>query len=199
MKIGLHTKRKKQAEETKSRIIKSAFELMEEKGYDSLTIVDISRRAGVSVGTFYHHFQAKLDILAETLRMADDYYLSVCLPSITAIIAGERIIEFFDYYARFVIRQGINNARVIYNPHMEFLTSEDRPLFRIVEEMIASGQKESTIKLDITPKELANLLVIGARGVAFDWAAHKGKYDLEEKMHHYMELLVSSIKIQHPV
>lgn len=194
MKIGSNTNRKKQAAETKNRIYHAVIELMEEKDYDRLTIEDISRRAGVSVGTFYHYFQAKSDILAETLRMADEYYERVAVPSIRATNAGDRIVEFFDYYARFLVNEGISNARVIYNPHMEFLTGENRPLFGILGQMIATGQREGTIRSDKSPKELTNFLVIGARGVAFDWGAHKGKYDLEEKMHEYMELLVFSMR-----
>ncbi len=194
MKIGDNTKRKKQAAETRNRIYRAVIELMEEKGYDRLKIEDISRRAGVSVGSFYHYFQAKSEILAETLRMADDYYVRVALPSMKESNAGDRIVEFFDYYARFLVHEGIGHARVIYNAHLEFFVARDRPLFKILQEMIATGQKEGTISSIKGPKELTSFLVIGARGVAFDWAVHNGEYDLEEKMHQHMELLVSSLR-----
>lgn len=193
MKIGKHTKRKRQAEETKNRIYEAVINLMEERGYDGTTIEDIARRAGVSVGSFYRYFQAKSDILAETIRKADDYYVHVAVPTMSAIGAGDRIIEFFDCYASFLVHEGISHARVIYNAHQEFFTVKKRPLFEILEEMIAAGQDEGIFRLDKSIEELANFLVIGARGLAFDWAVHKGDYDLKAKMHQHMELLVSAL------
>ena len=65
MENRTNTTRKEQAEETRNRIYTSAIELMEENGFGNFTIEDISRRAGVSVGAFYHYFDSKNDILAE--------------------------------------------------------------------------------------------------------------------------------------
>ena len=48
--------------------IKSAFtELIMEKGFNNLSVVDISERAGINRGTFYLHYTDKYNLL-ETLE-----------------------------------------------------------------------------------------------------------------------------------
>ena len=46
----------------------AAVALFEEKGYDAVTVAEITRAAGVAKGTFFNHFPSKADILAEWYR-----------------------------------------------------------------------------------------------------------------------------------
>ena len=51
------------------RALRSAlFTLMEARGYDALTVADITDRADVSRGTFYAHYQDKEDLLTDALE-----------------------------------------------------------------------------------------------------------------------------------
>ncbi len=49
--------------EKKNRIVKAAKELFAEKGFDNTDTKEISKRAGVSIGTFYAYFEDKKAIL----------------------------------------------------------------------------------------------------------------------------------------
>ena len=51
--------------QTRSRIKKAFTELVSEKGFNAITISDISRRAGINRGTFYLHFVDKQDLLEQ--------------------------------------------------------------------------------------------------------------------------------------
>ena len=44
------------AEETRRRIVEATFALHAEQGVAATTMTQIAERAGVSVGTVYHHF-----------------------------------------------------------------------------------------------------------------------------------------------
>lgn len=46
----------------------AAVALFEAKGYDAVTVAEITRTAGVAKGTFFNHFPSKADILAEWYR-----------------------------------------------------------------------------------------------------------------------------------
>lgn len=50
------TKRGEAAEETRRRIVQATFDLHAEQGIAATTMKQIAERAGVSVGTVYHHF-----------------------------------------------------------------------------------------------------------------------------------------------
>ncbi|MGM7721627.1 TetR/AcrR family transcriptional regulator [Metabacillus sp. Hm71] len=55
-------------EETKKKIIDSAFQLLADKGYDAMSIDEIMKGAGKTKGSFYVHFKNKEDLLYEVIQ-----------------------------------------------------------------------------------------------------------------------------------
>jgi AcrR family transcriptional regulator len=186
--------RKEQAEETRHRIYTSAIELMEENGFGNFTIEDISKRAGVSVGAFYHYFDSKNDILADIFYRADDYFSTKVVNSLNNKSIAEQIIEYFDHYAKFNVDCGVETTQQIFNPKIKFFIEEGRPMLAMLEDLIRKGQEKNEIRGDTDAKELVRYLLCMARGIVFDWSLYDGNYDLEDKMHEYMEILVSNIR-----
>ncbi len=188
------TSRKEQAEETRNRIYASATELMEQKGFGNFTIADISKKAGVSVGAFYHYFDSKNDILAHIFYRADDYFSTQVVNSLSKSSIPEQIVEYFDYYAKFNIASGVEITQQLFNPKIKFFVEEGRPMLEILEGLVRKGQEKNEIRGDIDAKELVRYLLVMARGIVFEWSLYDGNYDLQAKMHRYMEILVSTIK-----
>ena len=60
-------KRKEQAAHTRQMLIETGQRLLSEKGYDAVTISDITEACGVAKGTFYVYFKSK-DQLLGTLQ-----------------------------------------------------------------------------------------------------------------------------------
>jgi len=194
MENRTNTTRKEQAEETRNRIYTSAIELMEENGFESFTIADISKKAGVSVGAFYHYFDSKNDILAEIFYRADDYFSTQVVNSFSKSSIPEQIVEYFDHYAKFNVMSGVETTQQLFNPKIKFFIEEGRPMLEILEDLIRKGQEKHEIRGDTDAKELLRYLLVMARGIVFEWSLYDGNYDLEAKMHKYMEILVSTIK-----
>jgi AcrR family transcriptional regulator len=93
------------ADETRRRIVEATFLLHGERGIADTSMTDIAERAGVSVGTVYHHFPTYPDAIAACGAYTAEH---VPAPS-EAIFAGtttraERIerlaAALFDYYER---------------------------------------------------------------------------------------------------
>ncbi len=55
---------------TRARVLAAAEELFTRRGYAETAVADVALRAGVSVGTVYHHFPDKRSIL---LELIDDW------------------------------------------------------------------------------------------------------------------------------
>lgn len=51
---------------TKTAIREALIELIEEKGFETLTVKDLCGKAGINRGTFYIHYQDKYDLLEQT-------------------------------------------------------------------------------------------------------------------------------------
>jgi AcrR family transcriptional regulator len=190
------TKRQEKAVETKNRIYAAAIELMDRKGFERITIADISKKANVSVGAFYHYFDSKNDILAEIFRKADEYYSTRVLPALKANTKSipSQLIEYFDYYAKFNIASGVEMTQNIFNPKIKFFIKKGRPMHAILEDLIRKGQEKREIRANASPEELARFLFILARGIVFEWSLYEGRYDLKATMHKYIKILVSTLQ-----
>lgn len=55
----------KKAEKTRSRLLESARRLISERGFDHVSVEDITKDSGVAKGTFYHYFECKEEVVAE--------------------------------------------------------------------------------------------------------------------------------------
>ena len=55
--------RKRKSNESKKHIVDVAKLLFEQKGYDEVSVLDITQKVGISKGAFYLHFKTKEDLL----------------------------------------------------------------------------------------------------------------------------------------
>ena len=66
--------RKKEPEQVRARLLKSAAELAAEKGLSAITIAETARRAGVSTGGLFHHFSNKHKLIEELIGVFMDSF-----------------------------------------------------------------------------------------------------------------------------
>lgn len=188
------TSRQLQAEETRNKIFDTAHNLMIKKGFSSITIEDISKKAGVSVGAFYHYFKSKDDILYEVYKRADIYFQEKVQNNLKSSNSLDQIVEYFQYYARYSDQAHIGFTIHLYNIENKFFLKKGRLMQTILEDIIRSGQEKNEITSDKTPEEIVDLLFIIARGVIFDWGLKDGSYNLEDKMTELFKLQVEILR-----
>ena len=58
------SKQQLKSKETKEKIFQAAKRILQKSGYENLSIKNICEEAGVSNGSFYHHFKTKDDLLS---------------------------------------------------------------------------------------------------------------------------------------
>ncbi|MGF7159171.1 AcrR family transcriptional regulator [Rhodoligotrophos appendicifer] len=69
---GLRPRRKRRSREQRARenrnaLIKAAAEIVGESGFEGATITEITRRAGISLGAFYQHFDSREHLFDQLL------------------------------------------------------------------------------------------------------------------------------------
>ena len=93
------SKQQIKSRETRAKIFQAAKRILQKQGYEQLSIKNICEEAGVSNGSFYHHFKTKDDLLSYTHKNQ----------SLNPLIRTERpypIVTVHDYLKR-VIESGI--------------------------------------------------------------------------------------------
>ncbi len=181
MEKGKATKRALQSIETRKKIYDVSIELIRERGFDGVTIENISKKAGVSVGAFYHYFDSKADVMYEIFKQIDEYFEK----EVAGRLQGtpcEKIDAYFGYYAEFIIGQGLEFIQQLYTTKNKLFIKKDRFLWTCLKGLIEEGQRSHEITAAVDSEEIMDFVFIFVRGVVFDWCLHDGSYDLRETL-----------------
>jgi AcrR family transcriptional regulator len=166
---------------------------MKKRGFHKITIEDICKKADVSIGTFYHYFKSKDDILYEVYLRADNYFKDV-LNKMKSSNSLDQIVEYFQYYARYSEHDSIGFTTHLYSIENKFFLKKGRFMQSMLEDIIKQGQEKEEISKEKKPEEIVDLLFLMARGVIFDWGLKDGKYNLVEKMTELFEMQVEILR-----
>jgi TetR/AcrR family transcriptional regulator, fatty acid metabolism regulator protein len=187
------TNRAKQALATKNKIYTCAVHLMNQHGYENITVEQIAKKANVSIGTFYHYFESKFDLLVETYRLGDLFFQEN-VPEIlgrngTCI---QKVIDYFLLYAQLSLNEGIEKTCTLYVPSNKMFLTQGRAMQDLLNDILQCGQKNNEISKELSPDQITGKLFIAARGVIFDWCLHDGHSDLMAEMSDIINRLTDS-------
>lgn len=181
-----HTSRQLQAQKTKRKIYNAAVDLFNKHGFDNTTIEDISRKAGVSVGAFYHYYPSKSDIYHELFKKLDESYETTVEPTLTEEDFYDNVILYFKHYAAYNSARGTDAVRQLFNTLNVLFIDKERYMFTLLTKIIKRGEEKNQLTKEMTVEEIEEFLLVVARGVVYDWLIHEGDYNLEEKMGKYI-------------
>ncbi|SNS59787.1 transcriptional regulator, TetR family [Anaerovirgula multivorans] len=187
------TKRQIQAQNTQEKIYRIAIELIEKKGFENITVAEIAKTSGVSVGSFYNCFQSKHDILDKIFKVADDYFLNVVANDLKEGTTQDKIIRFFHYYANYNIDRGLDFVKQLYTVKNNLFATKGRHMQTTLQTIIEEGQKNGDITTSMTSEEIVDYLFIAVRGGVYNWSLHDGQYDLCDFMDKYVALLIKAL------
>ena len=136
-------RRAETAEETRRRIVEATYALHGERGIYATTMTHIAERAGVSVGTVYHHFPTYQDAV-----FACSQHVAATIPFPTAdIFAGlssldERVRrlarETFGFYERLPVYERIRSERWDMPPIQAHVEREENDRLALAREALRS-------------------------------------------------------------
>lgn len=194
------SKRKKQSIDTKQKIIDAGDRVFAKKGMSNTQIKDICLEAGVSIGTFYHYFENKDDLILKRFWVFDEPYTKLTDADFSKEDAITNLVDFSLYFARDSFNSRNKKITIEYlkarlGVTIRVLRPENRPYFNILCRIILVGQNKNQIRTDMTPEEIGNLVMIITRGYTFDWANMNGDYDLKKKMENHLPIVYRSLAV----
>lgn len=184
----MKTKRKIETKEMKNKKMKQhifdvALNLMNEVGFENITIRMICLEADISTGMFYQHFSNKEDLLAYYYDEAQEKFDAVINDKLRGKEIRELLIEFYAWLFEFTVGLGVDFCRNFFSSKNKAMNTN---LFhnriiditnRAMEDAISKGYHLSPGR---TPYQVSKYLCVMAKGVIFDWSAHEGSYDMAE-------------------
>lgn len=187
------TKRRQQAINSRNHIYDTALRLMEIHGFDHLTIDMISKKAGVSVGSFYHYFHSKNDLLFELFKRGDDFFAEKVADAVSGQTVPDMILSYFDHFALFYLYNGVDIIKALYNTQSRLFSDENRLIVRMLRDIIAKGIENHEIDQSMTPNEATDFLLVAARGLVYKWCVEDGQFPLDQVMRKYIAQMLKSL------
>lgn len=179
------TPRKRQALETRRHIQASALNLFDRLGFENVSMQDIARDAGCSIGNIYHYFKSKDELAIRATSQVDDDCLAWAeahqddlrrpLDKLIAFVADALVI---------CSQQDILYTAYIHSmkyPEQGILAfREDRTWFRILRELIDDCREDGSIPPDCSTLDLTRQLVALHRGLLLQWRVENEGFDLAQ-------------------
>ena len=88
MAVGQVNANDPRVKRTRKLLQQTLFELMQEKGFDAITVQDIAERSTLNRATFYAHFEDKYDLLDSIMREGVEQALADAVSDTAAVSAA---------------------------------------------------------------------------------------------------------------
>ena len=182
MKEQIQLSRQQQkSRETKEKIFQAAKRILQKKGYEELSIKNICEEAGVSNGSFYHHFKTKDDLLSYYIE--DQPQIDPDLLELPDSVAGVKKGILRVQYCR---ELGVEFMAEYYDTKNQALNASIRterpyPIVTVqtyVEKAVESGVVCLNVPVDEFTTDIRMIVI----GNVFEWCIKHGQADFEGNM-----------------
>ena len=190
------SKQQRKSKETKERIFQAAKRILQKSGYEELSIKNICEEAGVSNGSFYHHFKTKDDLLSyyiEDQPSIDPDRLE--LPKNKD--AKETIIHVYLNYVKYCKELGVEFMAGYYTPHNQALnptirTERPYPIVT-VQHYLERALEANAIQLNLKIEEITTDIRMIVIGNVFEWCLKSGEADFEGNMRRTLRIYLDGL------
>lgn len=171
--------RKEQAQLTKKNIYETAIALIQEKGFDAVSIEDITTRANTAKGTFYLYFKSKEDLIYHTIQMYDEISLRSYEKVKQLETFEEQLIAYLGFANEEIccIREKILNALIGLNllKEKKIVTAPGRAVLDVIRKIVKKGLETGELSDAYTQEFYMEMIVIFMQGLDYYWCnAEKG-------------------------
>lgn len=177
---------RRNARNTRSKIVSAAWELFYENGYDDTTVDDIVERSGTSKGSFYHYFAGKDALLSSLSTLFDEKYQALTETLPDGMSCFDTLI-YLNHELFFMIENSVSLELLARLLSTQLVTSSEKHLmdqsryyFRLLRKIFSQGQQTGELRSDISVNEMVRTYALQERALMYDWCICGGNYALSQ-------------------
>ena len=182
-----------QPKDAKQRLIDTTVYLIKKYGADSITVRNVCEEAGLSIGTFYHHFQNKDDLLMHFVREAsfESFLLETPLSDVS-----ERVCELYMHLIDRYLALGEEFMKSFYTTGNKALSAymgeengcfADDTVMARCERELHDARSQGYLKNESDVHTLSMDICTIVKGCVFEWALNDGKMDIQQTLRRIMK------------
>ena len=162
---------------TREALVDAAFALWTERGFDagfdSTTVEEIARAAGVTKGTFYFHVARKVDVLLEVNAVIDHAMAAEAREAVasgaTIDVAVQRALAVQAERTERLPREAL--AQILREYHRSPVLARERSEFRTqLPALLEAARDDGELPTGCDPERLANLVAAVILSASAAWA-----------------------------
>ena len=158
---------------TKEVIIKTLFELLNEKPLAKITVKDIVERCGVNRNTFYYHFRDISDVVESALKREVD-------KAFERPVEVDSVLECLDVLVKLIGENRKAMLHIYCSIQRENFTDALDKMCEYIVNQYAKHNFDKEILEKEEVKVLMHFYKCVMTGVVLDWMNHRMSYDLTE-------------------
>jgi AcrR family transcriptional regulator len=174
-------------EATRATLLEAAVALFGQRGFHATTVDQITDRAGVTKGAFYHHFESKEDVL----RQIHAEYAEGMVRGARDVVAEDDqrpVDQLRALIMRAVVTLGTYSSHVaVFYQEYRFLSGKSYDAIRamhdeeeaILLDVIERGKAAGELRPDVNPK-LLMFAISGITAWTYQWYQETGPMTLDE-------------------
>lgn len=185
----------------KSKIVTAAWQLFHDKGYQATTVDDIIRLSGTSKGSFYYYFSTKNELLNTLPLILDEYYEKLEAQMDPDMDSFQKLL-YLNCEAHRMMEEHISRDLITSLYSSQLVSSGERNLldhnrkyYRLVNQIIAEGQRRRQIRDDMTASDIAEYFSMCERALVTDWCLYRGEFSLSDYSRIYMPIMLEHFKL----
>ncbi|WP_164508364.1 TetR/AcrR family transcriptional regulator [Companilactobacillus kedongensis] len=187
------TKRELDTAKTREILIESAENLLQQKGYEKMSVSDITKASGVAKGTFYNYFNKKEEIIFE-LNKRHMNGLSNKIKSLSVDDPSISIRRYLVDFLQIIVNSKVNLARqwvrfVAASSNTEKWQYDNELLQKLIKGLI----KSERLKPNTPVNELSILLTTEVYGIIFSWCITPETIDPVKTINSFCDLQLNSL------
>lgn len=180
---------------TRERIFTEAMRLFAERGFDAVTVADITEAADIGKGTFFTHFPSKRDVF----RYLGEQVVRVVLDAdVGDGTAEERLRRMLDAAADWLEAHPEPARQMVkarsFNLSLDLGSENQKRFNAAVADILAAGRSSGELRDDV-PLEAAALAVqCGYYACVMTWAAHPDGESLRDRLVTSLDIILNGLK-----
>ena len=193
------TKRQENALKTRQKLLDVTDELIKEKGFNKLSICDITERAGLAKGTFYIYFKHKEEIVLEICKnLFKETQLK--LDEIKDSNITEKLCLYFDCFIKEVQSYKIHIVREWIKGLVEKNEVSDSMGAikwqydnEMLKNIISAAIENKELKAETPIDTLAKIILCELYGMMTCWCMSDGEFNPEKNVKEFCEIQLKVI------
>ena len=175
---------KKNARNTRGKIVSAAWKLFYEQGYEDTTVEEIIDLSGTSKGSFYHYFDGKDALLSTLSSLFDEKYEELIQELSPDMNAMDQLLFLNQELFRMIENSiSLDLLARLYSTQLttsgeKHLLDHNRTYYKLLRQIVLQGQQRGELRGDVTVNEMVRVYALCERALIYDWCLSGGDYSL---------------------